>query len=380
MLLLAGCSGSAGETGDGPLGWGGPIEAREARHWSEQSIGAAPRWSAAAEPTFVVAPAPVENSSGLNRRMIRGAAFLPDGRAVLQYVPIAPDSILLHMIDPASGTETEIPAPRAESGRSLNWEWFDMATAGDGLVLMGDNNRARTRERSDIWYFDGDGEFERPASYVGTDGVLLGAFADGSLAFAGRFGGINAAGTAKVSSVMSLRPLQTGFEPSAGDTAAVLFVAGSPLGARTRGGIYLNAAGGHSYLSTSATAEDTLWIVPTERPELLAVHRSGRIELKIEWEAGDRTVPPGTSEMEVERFPAATSLQVGTDGLIYVQRHRVDDGRLGYDPEWLVFDRAGELLARLHIPANRWVMAIGDGFLVAGAGLEARVYAVERPQ
>ena len=38
-------------------------------------------------------------------------------------------------------------------------------------------------------------------------------------------------------------------------------------------------------------AGDTIWIVPTERPELVAVARSGEVLLLVEWEAGDRTIP-----------------------------------------------------------------------------------------
>ena len=70
----------------------------------------------------------------------------------------------------------------------------------------------------------------------------------------------------------------------------------------------------------------------------------------------------------VERFPAAPGLKVGTDGLIYVERAFLLDGRPARGLEWLVFTPAGELVARLDVPGrfpDFLVMAFGDGSLVA---------------
>ena len=85
----------------------------------------------------------------------------------------------------------------------------------------------------------------------------------------------------------------------------------------------------------------------------------------------------------MDRFPATTDLMVGADGLIYIERVAVLEGRPMRGPEWLVFSPAGELVARLDAPGrfpSFDVLAFGDGALVARArdeetGLqEVRVY------
>ena len=96
------------------------------------------------------------------------------------------------------------------------------------------------------------------------------------------------------------------------------------------------------------------------------MHRSGDIALKIEWEAGDRTVPPGAREWDgAERFPAAANLKIGVDGLIYVQRMTVQGSQPVYGPEWLVFSPAGELVARLDVSLGLRVLGFGDGVMLA---------------
>ena len=126
------------------------------------------------------------------------------------------------------------------------------------------------------------------------------------------------------------------------------------------------ARGGHFPWHSSGLAGDTIWTVPTERPELLAVHRSGEVVLKVQWETGDRTIPPEADAFGrgAERYPAVRSLEIGTDGLIYVEEFFLRDGRLVSSPEWLVFSPVGELLARLVVPGNQRVLAVGDGVLV----------------
>ena len=129
----------------------------------------------------------------------------------------------------------------------------------------------------------------------------------------------------------------------------------------------------------TAVAGDTIWTIPTERPELVGVHRSGEVLLKVEWEAGDRTIPADASDevrkalRGLERFPAARRLLVGTSGLVHVQRVVWRGGRPHIGPEWLVFSPAGELVARLDIPPRLDVLAFGPGSLVVKARSEAGV-------
>lgn len=140
----------------------------------------------------------------------------------------------------------------------------------------------------------------------------------------------------------------------------------------------------------TAVAGDTIWTVPTERPELVGVHRSGEVLLKVEWEAGDRTIPADASDevrealRGLERFPAARRLLVGTSGLVHVQRVVWWGGRPHIGPEWLVFGPAGELVARLDIPPRLDVLAFGPGSLVVKARSEAgvveiRVHMLKKP-
>ena len=132
---------------------------------------------------------------------------------------------------------------------------------------------------------------------------------------------------------------------------------------------------------------DTIWAVPTERPALLALNRSGEALLRVEWEAGDRRIPVSERESDewggLERFPAASRLVVGADGLVYVQRWTLRDGTPAMGPEWLVFHPSGELVGRLEIPRVLQVSAFGDGTVLASrtyrAGFsEIRVYRVNR--
>ena len=136
-------------------------------------------------------------------------------------------------------------------------------------------------------------------------------------------------------------------------------------------------------------AEDIIWTIPTERPELVGVDRSGQVLLKVEWDAGDRTIPVDASDEVKEslrglkRFPAAKRLFVGTNGLIHVQRVTWRDGRPRVGPEWLVFNPTGELVARLEIPRELEVMTFGPSLVIARARdkdgvVEIRVYTVKK--
>lgn len=148
------------------------------------------------------------------------------------------------------------------------------------------------------------------------------------------------------------------------------------------------ASWAHRPRFTSAVAGDTIWIVPTEKPVLLAVHRSGDILLEVEWEAGDRSIPQEDADFwdGAARFPSAASLRIGTDGFVYVQRWTVREGRVLRGPEWLVFGQAGELLARLDVPGPSTVLAFGDGAVVVRTRneetrvQEIRVYEIRKSE
>lgn len=176
--------------------------------------------------------------------------------------------------------------------------------------------------------------------------------------------------TTLVASIVAADPMEAGNEPSDSQEREVLFTTAVQRDPNFPQEVPMRFA--HQPSGTAGVSGDTIWIVPTERPELLAVHRSGRILLKVEWDAGDRSVPAGAPPAweGIDRFPATTDLRVGADGLIYVERVAVREGRLMRGPEWLVFSPAGELMGRLDVPGrfpSFRVLAFGDGALVARA-------------
>lgn len=387
LVLVAGaCRGDDVRVGQAPLGWGGTTEANEVRLWMAESLESATRWRVAEEPVFELVPdSVVHQFTGMEQRYASEAVFLPDGRFVVLYSLsdlLDPDSLLLQILDPVSGEETRIPAPRGEGDQPLSWVHFSLALHDGDILLTGDNQPPLSRRQGqDVWRADGQGRFIRPPSHTDTSGSLLGVFPDGSLVLAGRSGSTD---TTIVWSTMAVEPLEAGDDPSESDGGDVLFTT-----AVLRDPAITHAVSpmpfAHVPHRTTAVSGDTIWIVPTEKPELLAVHRSGRIVLKVEWEAGDRSIPEGVASAPegLERFPAATDLGVGADGLIYLERVVVHEGRPRRGLEWLVFSPAGELVARLDVPerlASMAVLAFGDGALVARArdaetGLqEVRVY------
>ena len=123
---------------------------------------------------------------------------------------------------------------------------------------------------------------------------------------------------------------------------------------------------------------DTIWALPTERPELVALDRSGEVLLRVDWAADNRSIPPDARDSwgGLQRFPAASSLFVGADGLLYVQLWTLRDGRPAHGPRWLVFDPAGELVARFEMPRSLTVLAFGPASVLATATNEAGVQEV----
>jgi len=309
-LLVAGCVAAGPGAQDGPLGWRGPVEAREVRRWGERDLDEAPRWSVAKPPAH-------------------GGGVVGIG--------------------------------------SREDEWGRDATVG-------------------VWFASADGEFERPASRVEHVGPLVGAFPDGSLVASGGFTG--ATDTTLISPTVWVRPVPEGTPLSRADAPKLIFetaVARDPVADYP-----VHFFWAHDPRRATGVAGDTVWTVPSDRPELVGVHRSGEVLLRVEWEAGDRTIPADISERvreqlrELERIPAARRLLVGTDGLVHVQRVEWRGGGPRIGPEWLVFGPTGAIVARLEIPRRLEVLAFGRGMVVARTRnaddvVEIGVHRLEKP-
>lgn len=392
LLVGIACDGGGSRGGGTPLGWGEPLEAREVREWSRDEMTAAGRWVVGDEPAFVLVPDSVERwgtgpggsqVAERRQRYVNEAVVLPDQRVVLLYAMAAPDSILLHIFDPASGEEVRIPAPRLEDGLSPSWGHATMA-AHHGEIILRDNNRPPLihRGRTDMWQAGRQNGFTRPTSFVASFGKVLGVFPDGSLVVMMESGSTYAT---IVSSTVAAWPLEVGHDPADVRAEEVLFKTAAP---KDPANARRSASWAHRPRFTSAVAGDTIWIVPTEKPVLLAVHRSGDILLEVEWEAGDRSIPQEDADFwdGAARFPSAASLRIGTDGFVYVQRWTVREGRVLRGPEWLVFGPAGELLARLDVPGPSTVLAFGDGAVVVRTRneetrvQEIRVYEIRKSE
>ncbi len=368
LLFSLACEGRSSQVGEVPLGWDGTPQASEVRSWDRESLESATRWSAEEAPVFELVPDTVESQTGSAQRHARRATFLPDGRIVLLYSIghlTGADTLLLHILDPAAGQRTRLAAPREEDGRSLNWVDTQLALHDGDLILMGNNQPALSPRigAADVWQVYRNGQFIRPPSYSNVRGPFLGVFPDRSLVVMARSG---ATDTTIVYRTMIAFPLEAGEDPAVAQPEEILFTTAIPRDPNSG----YEMRGAHMPHFAAAVSGDTVWIIPTEKPELFAVHRSGHIVLKVEWETGDRSLPPEIvgSVNAVDRFPAAPGLKVGTDGLIYVESAFLLDGRPVRGLEWLVFTPAGELVARLHVPEKYpgfQVMAFGDGSLVA---------------
>ncbi len=387
-LIVAGCAGGGREVPEGPLGWQGPIEARETKRWPARTLEEAPRWKIIEPPSFVVVPDSVAPDGKGSQRYVAGAVVTADGRLVLLVNPDAPDSVLLHIFDPASGEEARVPAPGGEHGEPLLWGHPTMAAHGGGVVVIGSTEGdAPGRSGTEgVWFADADGDFRRPASHVDNVGPLLGVLSDGALvAFGGRTATTD---TSLISSILLVSPVPADSPPSRANSPKPIF---ETAVARDLAADYpVSFFWAHQPRWSTGVSGDTIWTIPTERPELVGLDRSGEVLLKVAWEAGSRTIPVDASDevreelRGLKRFPAARRLIVGTTGLVHVQRVAWGDGRPRIGPEWLVFGPEGDLVARLDVPRDLEAMAFGPGLLVARARDEAgvveiRVYALRKP-
>ena len=67
-----------------PLGWGGPVEAREVRGWTAESIEAAQVWTLAETPVRVLTPDTLQPRDGRSgQRRVRSGVIFPGGHLAL---------------------------------------------------------------------------------------------------------------------------------------------------------------------------------------------------------------------------------------------------------------------------------------------------------
>lgn len=389
-LVLA-CAGGERATQEGPLGWSGPVRARESRLFSAGEIAAVPLWEIGEPPAFVVVPDSILNPDGEgNQRYVAGAVVTTDDKAILLTDPQGPDSTLLLVVDAVTGEETRVRSPVGADGEPLVWADAGIAADDRGVVLVGSQHaefRIRRRDRREgVWFATSDGEFRRPPGHVKTVGGLMGVFPDGSLVVVSP-GWTRTTDSTLVSTVALAKPVPVATELSSADSPMPLYETAL---LRDPGADYPRPSlWGHDPRLATGVAGDTIWTVPTERPELVALDRFGEVLLKVEWEHGDRAIPPNASNRVRERlggllrFPAAKRLLVGTNDLVHVQRIAWRDGQPRSGPDWLVFSRTGDLVARAEIPSHLEVMAFGPGSVVTRARdehgvVEIRVYAVRK--
>ena len=162
-----------------------------------------------------------------------------------------------------------------------------MVAVEEGFVLVGDNfshPRARRRIRRsglDVWHADRDGRFTRPPSYVNVDGGPLGMSADGSLVM---WTYPETSDTTIVTEIVCVAT-QVSSRVAEGQQAEVLFRIANPRDPDRHEFRNLDLAPG----ARNGIAGDTIWVLPTERPELVAVHPSGGV---CSWLSGMRGTAP----------------------------------------------------------------------------------------
>ena len=252
-LLLASCTGGERAVREEPLGWGAPIEAGEVLRWPREILEEAPRWSMGEAPTFVVVPDSVQDpNSAARQRYIHAGTVLSDGRVVLLCAVMSPDSVLLHIFDPASGGETKIRAPnvfdsasgeetgiRGADGQPLRWSPTQMIVGDHDIALVGLGGLGSGG--MGVLFANREGDFTRAPAHLHAEGGLLGVFPDGSFVLAQ--GRDRASDTTLMTRVVSVRPVPVEDEPSEADrdkviltTAMAADFAGAYSGLQSHGG------------------------------------------------------------------------------------------------------------------------------------------------
>ena len=303
------------------LGWGGPPEAQAVRRWSEVVIAQAPLWLLAESSTGIVVPDTSETRDGrLVQRYVSAGTVLPGGNVALL---MAGSSGLTRVIVTDSALKSVMDADDPDGVRH------------DRIPTM-----------SPGW---GHSWFEGGRAYRFGPQALLG----------GSFQNVPGVDSVIARPLRIVRTPKGSAAPDGPVSQQVLLTVGV-LRDPGRPRILSPLPFSHAPSFTIAVSGDTIWVVPSERPELLALDRSGEVLLRVEWDAGDRTVPAGLPDWAgLERFPAASALVAGSDGRIYVQRWSVQRGYPVPGPEWLVFSPAGDLLGRVDIPRSLRVLAFG---------------------
>ena len=354
-------------------------------------------WALSEIPIGVVVPDTAETRDGqlAQRKAISGAVLAGGGvvllladRSGLTRVIVADADLqrIMDADDPDGIHHNRIPTMSPGWGHS----WIEggkaylsgrRASLGD-FVLELERGVGR-RGPLEILQMDPDGRFTGPPMLIpGIEGVWHGVFSDGSLLLAGSFQNVPGVDSVIASPLRIVRAPTESAAPGGRVSQPVLFTTGV-LRDRRRRRWPSPLPFAHNAGRTVAVTDDTIWVVPSERPELLALDRSGEVLLRIEWDAGDRTVPAGLPDWAgLERFPAASALVAGSDGRIYVQRWSVQRGYPVPGPEWLVFSPSGDLLGRVDIPRSLRVLAFGpNSALVQGtndSGVdEVRLHALE---
>ena len=369
-LLLGGCSGGGQKVTKRPLGWGDPIEALNVVRWSARDVDDAPRWKIVEPSMYVVVPDSVFAPDGTgSQRYVAAAVVTADERVVLLTDPVGPDSILLRIVNVATGGETAVPAPVRADGEPVAWADLTMAVNGKGIVLLGAVHAdfSKRGRAESVWFADTDGEFARPPNHVPSVGPLKGVLSDGSLVVAAS-GWMRTTDTTVISGIQLVRPIPVDQSISRAESPELVFEIALVRNQVADYPVSFHWA--HDPRATSGVSGDIIWTVPTDRPELVGVDRAGKVLLKVVWEADDRTIPAGASDEVTaalrgsRQLPAARRLLVGTNGLLHVQLMAWADSRPRIGPQWLVFSPSGELVASIEIPRHLDVMAFGRALVV----------------
>ena len=375
-----------------PLGWDGTIQAPEVRSWTAEAMDQVSEWTLAEPPIGVVVPDTVEVRDGLflQRHSVSGTIF-PDGRVLLlmnyaggPFQVVATTTTLEPFHYSPAGDEEVLPT-RGQEFPARNWNHGGPGVRfGEEFIVAGDPVGEPGYE--EVFYLNAEGRLtRRPARVNRRMGAPLGAFPDGSLLFWSSRYEPAATDTLVAMHIVSVTPSAELSGRSGSDTPEEILTFAVQRDAAQH---QLSARSPyHLPFARVGVSGDTIWAVPTERPALVALLRSGEVLLRVDWEAGDRSVPIGVRESYewggLERFPAASRLVIGADGLVYVQRWTVRNGRPVRGPEWLVFNPSGELVGRLEIPPFLQVTAFGDGTVLASRTYapdvsDIRVYRVTR--
>ena len=398
MLLSFACSGggqapvASRPAGTGPLGWRGPVEALEVRRWTARSIEEAQQWRLAEAAVGVLAVDSVHSPGQPSYRPSVGSGVIFPGRQLLIALSSPNGRTEILAVESAMLLQAarRTPPPRTTGVWPRMWsEGARLYLIGDEAVASGDlldmGPPVVGLGIEEVLYLGPDGRLTRPVAHVDPGaGRLVGALRDGTLLYWNCCEAV-ASDTTVVASYLLAHPTAAtnrgGTEPTRRETVFTVAAPRDPEArdARPRDYRWLSPA-------TAGVWGDTIWVVPSERPELVALDRSGEVLLRVDWAAGRRVIPSESRQSwgGLERFPAASALFVGTDGLVYVQLWTLGGGRPARGPGWLVFGPAGELVARLEIPRSVTVLAFGAGSVLVtqatAAGLrEIRLHAIDRP-